>query len=72
MQYFLEFDPESFLTIVKKLFVDKEPFEFIQTSVEFLEDNREANPLLKSCANHSEILMCFAKVVSTVIENELK
>jgi hypothetical protein len=56
LQWFLDFDPDSFFTVLKKLFTDPEPRGFIDTQDDFLAKNREANPFLEQCYTHEDIV----------------
>lgn len=59
MQWFLDFDPDSFFAILKKLFNEHEPFDFIMTQDAFIAQHREENPFLEPCYTHTDILMIF-------------
>ena len=59
MQWFLDFDPDSFFAILKKVFTEPEPFDFIMTQDEFLESNKDENPHLQPCYAHQDILIIF-------------
>jgi hypothetical protein len=70
MQWFLEFDPDCFFTMLRKIFNDPEPYEFVDSLPEFIEQNRAENPLLGKCHGHSQMLTIFDKVVSNVVAKE--
>lgn len=70
VQSFLELDPESFFSILKKLFNDPDPYKMISDQQDFLENNRNENPMLKPCADHSQILTIFDRFVAQVIDRE--
>ena len=70
MQWFLEFDPDCFFTMLRKIFNDPEPFEFVDSLPDFIEQNRAENPLLGKCHGHSQMLTIFDKVVSNVVAKE--
>lgn len=56
MRWFLEFDPESFFQVVKKLFIDKEPFDFIRSQGNFIMMHKEDCPQLEMCLSHELIV----------------
>lgn len=68
MQWFLDFDPDSFFAILKKVFTEPEPFEYIITQDAFLESNKMENPHLLPCYTHSDILMIFEQRINMKIE----
>ena len=59
MSFFLDFDPHSFLNIVKKLFMEREPYEYIRTQDTFIEMYRDSVVGLdEPCMNHAQIITC--------------
>lgn len=56
--------------MLRKIFNDPEPFEFVNSLPEFIEQNRAENPLLGKCHGHSQMLTIFDKVVSNVVAKE--
>lgn len=59
MAWFLEFDPDSFFAILKKIFNDHEPYEFITTQDSFIQKHMEENPFLTPCYDHESIIGIF-------------
>ena len=70
MQWFLDFDPDSFFAILKKVFLEPQPFDFIVTQDEFLEANKDENPHLQPCYAHSDILIIFEQRIDMMIQKE--
>ena len=68
MAWFLDFDADSFFTILRKLFNDPEPSEYIRTQETFINKNREKNPFLEPCFTHMQILA----IVCLKVEQQLE
>jgi hypothetical protein len=64
----LDFDPDSFFAMLKKIFNDPEPFEFIRGQDDFIAKNKANNPLLDHCYAHSDILTIFDRIVTSFIQ----
>lgn len=41
MKFFLQFDPFEFFHVVKKLFIEHEPYEYIRTQQAFIDQYKE-------------------------------
>jgi hypothetical protein len=52
MAWFLDFDCNTFFHILKKLFVDPEPSDFIRTQETFIAAHKGQNPFLEPCFTH--------------------
>jgi len=68
MGYFLEFDPHSFFQVVKKLFLEQEPFEYINSQASFIEMYRDQVVGLEPCLSHGQIVSCFDASVARLLE----
>lgn len=63
MQWFLDFDPDSFFAILRKVFNEPEPFEFIMSQDDFIAKHKAENPFLEPCYAHTDILAIFTRKV---------
>ena len=71
MSFFLDFDPYSFLHTVKKLFVERVPYEYIRTQESFIEMYRDSVVGLdEPCMNHEQILACLDESVTKTLRVE--
>lgn len=70
MHWFLDFDPDSFFAILKKVFIDPEPFEFILSQDDFIAKHKADNPFLEPCYAHTDILTIFTQKVAKMITDE--
>lgn len=70
MQWFLDFDPDSFFAILRKVFNDPEPFEFIMSQDDFIAKHRAENPFLEPCYTHTDILAIFTRKVHQMVQSE--
>jgi hypothetical protein len=70
MEWFLDFDPDSFFAMLKKIFNDPEPYDFITSQDDFIAKNKQNNPLLEPCYAHSDILTIFDRKVAQIIAKE--
>ena len=70
MHWFLDFDPDSFFTILKKVFVDPEPFEFILSQDEFIAKHKSENPFLEPTYAHTDMLEIFTRKVAQMVNEE--
>ena len=71
MQEFLKFDADAFFQVLKKVFNDQEPHEYIKSQFTYIEQTKKSNPYLEPCLSHSEILDVLEKKVTEVV-NEKK
>ena len=56
LAWFLEFDPDCFFKLMKTLFLDQEPYEYIQSQKGFIEMYRDTVQGLDACMTHSQII----------------
>jgi len=70
MNFYLEFDPYSFLNVVKKLFMEREPYEYIRTQDSFIEMYKDNVAGLEPCMNHEQIVICFDESVTKLLAKE--
>ena len=54
--------------MLKKIFNDPEPFEFIRGQDDFIAKNKANNTLLDHCYAHSDILTIFDRIVTSFIQ----
>ena len=57
LSFFFEFDAHTFFAILKKLFLEHEPFEFIRTQTDFIAKYQHEIVGLEPCMTHEEILI---------------
>lgn len=70
MQEFLKFDADAFFQVLKKVFNDQEPHEYIKSQFIYIEQTKKNNPFLEPCLSHSEILDVLEKKVSEVVKTK--
>ena len=70
--WFLQFDPESFFQILKKLYLEQEAYDFIQNQESFVAMYREQVPGLEKCATLIEIIEVVSTNTDTLLEAERK
>ena len=68
LAYFLDFDPFSFFRIVKKLFLEREPFEYIRSQESFIEMYKENVIGLEPCLTHKEMIKCLDEAVTQLLD----
>ena len=69
MGYFLEFDPHSFFMVVRRLFLDEAPYEYIKSQANFIEMYRDTVVGLEEpCMNHAEIIECLDSSVQRLLQ----
>ena len=56
MNWFLDFDPEAFLSVLKRVFLDTEPQEYVSSQHSFIAMYKEEVPGLEPCMTHEEII----------------
>ena len=54
--FFLDFDPYSFFKILKKLFLEQEPYEYIKSQDMFIKQYKDQVIGLEPCMNFEEII----------------
>lgn len=73
MGYFLEFDPHSFFMVVRRLFLDEAPYEYIKSQANFIEMYRDTVAGLEEpCMNHAEIIECLDTNVRRLISADIE
>jgi hypothetical protein len=70
--WFLQFDPESFFQILKKLYLEQEAYDFIQNQESFVAMYRDSVPGLEVCSTLLEIIEVVSSNVDTLLEEERK
>ena len=70
MTFFLDFDPYSFFNIVKKLFLEHAPYEFIKSQASFIEMFKDQVVGLEACMSHEEIIICLDAAVKTYLHSD--
>lgn len=63
LKWFLTFDPQRFFKLVLCLYINQEPFQYIQTQKGFVEMYKDEVPGLEECLSHIEILNAIQAVV---------
>ena len=66
----MDFDPDSFFTILKKVFVDPEPFDFILSQDDFIAKHKRENPFLEPTYAHTDMLAIFTRKVAQMVNEE--
>lgn len=54
--FFLDFDAFSFFDIIKKLFLEQEPYEYLKSQQEFIKQYADKVIGLEPCLTHEEII----------------
>jgi hypothetical protein len=56
MSWFLDFDPEAFFSVLKRVFLDTEPQEYISSQHSWIAMYKEEVPGLEPCMTHEQII----------------
>ena len=72
LSFFLDFDPYSFFDILKKLFLEQEPYEYIRTQYDFTQQYKDQVLGLEPCMNHEEIIIFMEAQVKARLEEDMK
>jgi hypothetical protein len=56
MSWFLDFDPEAFFSVLKRVFLDTEPQEYISSQHSWIAMYKEDVPGLEPCMTHEQII----------------
>ena len=70
MVFFLDVDPYSFFHIVKKLFLEQEPYEYIRSQQSFIAMYQDQVVGLEACMTHEEIIICLDNSVKNFLHND--
>lgn len=70
LSFFFDFDSHTFFDILKKLFLEHEPFEFIRSQCDFITEHQQEIIGLEPCMNHEEILIFMETQVSTFLDKD--
>ena len=70
LQEFLSFDAEAFFQVLKKVFNDTEPHEYIKSQHQFIESTKNKFSYLEACFDHSEILSILEQKVDEVVKQK--
>ena len=68
--WFLEFDPESFFMILKKIYLEQEPYDYITNQADFIAMYHAKTPGLEPCLNLSAILEVVCYNIDTILEKD--
>ena len=68
MSWFLEFDPHFYFHVLKKLYLEQEPYEYIRSQENFFKMYEDSISGLEPCLTHEEII----KTLDTQVEGMLK
>ena len=70
LTWFLEFDPESFFTILKKLYLDQEPYDYISNQDSFIAMYAEKVPGLEACQTLADIINIVCHTVDKLLDRD--
>jgi hypothetical protein len=56
LSWFLDSDPEAFFSVLKKVFLSTEPYEYISSQHSFVIMYKEEVAGLEPCMTHTEII----------------
>ena len=70
MNWFLEFDPETFFKLMKQLFTEQEPYEYIVSQKAFIAMYRDQINGLDECMTHTQIIDALQKAIVGFIEKD--
>ena len=68
LAYFLTFDPLCFFSILEKLFLEQEPYEYLKSQTEFITQYSEQVIGLEPCLHHEEIIIFMDEQVTKMLE----
>ena len=63
LRWFLAFDPDQFFKLMKMLFIDPEPYEYIRTQAGFISEYKSKINGLDACMTHTEIIETLQKEI---------
>ena len=70
LKWFLDFDPDCFFKLMKIIFLEDDPYEYIASQHSFIEMYKDSIKGLEQCMTHSEIIDILHKVISNNINKE--
>ena len=68
--FFLDFDPYSFFQVLKKLFLEHEPYDYLRSQTAFVEQYKNQVIGLEPCMTHEEMIEHIDGVVQEILKKD--